>query len=81
MGYMSLHVHFNTPDLYNTRATSTVVFSPLTIGPASFAIGVTSMFSSLISIGFGVGLIYVLGDVGGNTLRVNVVQRNLPHNP
>jgi len=51
-------------------AISTILFANFSIDPAAFALGVTSLLSSLIAIGFGVGLIYVLGDVKGFRLHV-----------
>ncbi|GBE80562.1 hypothetical protein SCP_0302770 [Sparassis crispa] len=51
-------------------AVSTLLFSNYPFGPSAFAFGITSLLSSLICIGFGVGLIYVLGDVHGSTLRM-----------
>ncbi|KAI5118398.1 hypothetical protein M0805_007532 [Coniferiporia weirii] len=51
-------------------AVSTIVFSNFPLTRASFALGIISLLSSLISIGFGVGLIYVLGDVEGDMLRM-----------
>ncbi|OCB90585.1 prenyltransferase [Sanghuangporus baumii] len=50
-------------------AVSTVVFSDYPLSPASFTLGIISLLSSLIAIGFGVGLIYVLVDVPGGTLQ------------
>ncbi|KIM49537.1 hypothetical protein M413DRAFT_110740 [Hebeloma cylindrosporum] len=51
-------------------AMSTVLFSSATISNAAFALGVISLLSSLIAIGFGVGLMYVLGDVPGSRLHI-----------
>ena len=53
---------------------STILFSSLTISNAAFALGVISLLSSLIAIGFGVGLTYVLGDVPGRSLHVRWLQ-------
>lgn len=53
-----------------SRAISTILFASFSIGPVAFALGITSLLSSLIAIGFGVGLIYVLGDVKGFRLHV-----------
>ena len=52
-------------------ATTTILFSEFEQSAASFAFGLVSLLSSLMAIGFGVGLIYVLGDVHGDTLQVN----------
>lgn len=52
------------------RAVSTVVCSSLPLSGVAFALGVVALLSSLISIGFGTGLIYVLGDVPGESLQV-----------
>jgi len=51
-------------------AVSTLLFGSYTFSGGAFAFGVASLLSSLICIGFGVGLIYVLGDVSGHTLRL-----------
>ncbi|KAF8894603.1 hypothetical protein BD779DRAFT_851725 [Infundibulicybe gibba] len=48
---------------------STVIFSGLSLSNKAFTFGVVALLSSLISIGFGVGLIYVLGDVSGPRLH------------
>jgi len=50
-------------------AASTIVFSGTTLSRGSFALGIISLLSSLISIGVGAGMAYVLGDVPGVTLR------------
>ncbi|KAF9451037.1 hypothetical protein P691DRAFT_808881 [Macrolepiota fuliginosa MF-IS2] len=47
-------------------AVSTVVFSDYPLSTAGFALGIISLLSSLIATGFGVGLIYVLGDLKGS---------------
>ncbi|KAH8108870.1 hypothetical protein DFH11DRAFT_1516302, partial [Phellopilus nigrolimitatus] len=47
---------------------SSIVFADLPLSRASFSLGIISLLSSLIAIGFGVGLIYVLGDVKGISL-------------
>ena len=57
-----------------TSAMSTILFSSFTISNAAFALGVISLLSSLIAIGFGVGLTYVLGDVPGKRLHVRWLQ-------
>ena len=55
-------------------AASTILFGNFNIiGRSVFALGVVSLLSSLISIGFGVGLTYVLGDVQGPTLHVSIL--------
>jgi len=46
------------------------VFANYVLSRASFALGIISLLSSLIVIGFGVGLSYVLADVSGNVLMV-----------
>ena len=51
-------------------AISTILFSSFTISSVAFALGVISLLSSLMAIGFGVGLTYVLGDVPGLRLHV-----------
>lgn len=53
------------------RATTTIIFSEFELSAPTFAFGIISLLSSLMSIGFGVGLIYVLGDVRGDTLKVS----------
>jgi len=50
-------------------AVSTVVCSSIPLSAVAFALGIVSLLSSLTSIGFGTGLIYVLGDVRGETLQ------------
>lgn len=52
-------------------AISTVMFADVELDRVSFGFGVVSLLSSLISIGFGTGLMYVLGDVNGRTLGVS----------
>ncbi|KAL5537209.1 hypothetical protein ACEPAF_1032 [Sanghuangporus sanghuang] len=49
-------------------AVSTIVFADFPLSKASFTLGIISLLSSLIAIGFGVGLIYVLGDVRGSSI-------------
>ncbi|KAG8856926.1 hypothetical protein FRB96_006189 [Tulasnella sp. 330] len=44
-------------------AVSTVVCSNIHLTALAFALGIVSLLTSLISIGFGTGLIYVLGDI------------------
>ena len=51
---------------------STILFSTYTVSNTTFALGVISLLSSLIAIGFGVGLTYVLGDVPGSRLHVRL---------
>ena len=58
----------------SSSAISTILFSPFTISNAAFALGVISLLSSLIAIGFGVGMTYVLGDVPGTSLHVRWIQ-------
>ncbi|KAI5118396.1 hypothetical protein M0805_007530 [Coniferiporia weirii] len=58
-------------------AVSTIVFADFPLTSASFTLGIISLLSSLISIGFGVGMIYVLGDVQGGTLRM--IDRRYPN--
>ena len=53
---------------------STILFSSFPISNAAFTLGVMSLLSSLIAIGFGVGLTYVLGDVPGSRLHVRCRQ-------
>ncbi|KAG8762276.1 hypothetical protein FRC11_010135 [Ceratobasidium sp. 423] len=48
---------------------STIMFANVGLDAVSFGFGVVSLLSSLISIGFGTGLMYVLGDVAGETLK------------
>ncbi|TFK42594.1 hypothetical protein BDQ12DRAFT_757564 [Crucibulum laeve] len=55
---------------YFRSAISTVLFADYPIASSAFALGIVSLLSSLISIGFGVGLIYVLGDVDGRRLHI-----------
>ncbi|EJD07246.1 uncharacterized protein FOMMEDRAFT_24671 [Fomitiporia mediterranea MF3/22] len=50
------------------RHLSTIVFADFPLSRASFTLGIISLLSSLIAIGFGVGLIYVLGDVHGSSI-------------
>jgi len=50
-------------------AVSTIVCSSLPLSGFAFALGIVSLLGSLISIGFGTGLIYVLGDCRGETLQ------------
>ena len=54
--------------LIGLSATSTILFSNLQLSRIPLALGLASLLSSLVSIGFGVGHIYVLGDVKGTTL-------------
>ena len=56
---------------------STIMFANVELDSVSFGFGVVSLLSSLISIGFGTGLMYVLGDVAGDTLKV----RPIPDQP
>jgi hypothetical protein len=51
-------------------ATTTILFSDFEMDAAAFAFGIISLLSSLMATGFGVGLMYVLGDVDGHTLKV-----------
>ncbi|KAF8683260.1 hypothetical protein RHS04_01980 [Rhizoctonia solani] len=51
------------------RAMSTIMFADVELDAVAFGFGVVSLLSSLISIGFGTGLMYVLGDVAGETLK------------
>lgn len=60
---------------HDDSAISTVMFADVELDRVSFGFGVVSLLSSLISIGFGTGLMYVLGDVDGHTLNVS------PSNP
>lgn len=59
-------------------AVSTILCSNVPLSDDAFAFGIVSLLSSLISIGFGVGLIYVLGDVRGRTLNVSPRVLNVP---
>ncbi|KAF8598021.1 hypothetical protein BDV93DRAFT_354731 [Ceratobasidium sp. AG-I] len=52
------------------------MFADVELDRAAFGLGVVSLLSSLISIGFGTGLMYVLGDVEGHTL--NKIGRRYP---
>lgn len=46
------------------------MFADVELDEVAFGFGVVSLLSSLIAIGFGTGLMYVLGDVAGETLHV-----------
>jgi len=50
-------------------AMSTVLFANVQLARGPFGFGVVSLLSSLIAIGFGTGLMYVLGDVDGEVLH------------
>ncbi|KAG9078992.1 hypothetical protein FRC06_008015 [Ceratobasidium sp. 370] len=45
------------------------MFAGVELDSVTFGFGIVSLLSSLISIGFGTGLMYVLGDVAGETLH------------
>jgi len=57
-------------------AVSTIVFSDFPLSTSSFTLGIISLLTSLIAIGFGVGLTYVLGDVRGTSL--NLIDEQYP---
>lgn len=63
-------IDFSPVVVLMTSAISTILSSELSLSHEAFAFGIVSLLSSLTSIGFGVGLIYVLGDVRGVILNV-----------
>lgn len=67
-GFMSKWTNLNIVCGLIMGAISTVMFADVELDKVSFGFGVVSLLSSLISIGFGTGLMYVLGDVDGGTL-------------
>ncbi|CAE6359857.1 unnamed protein product [Rhizoctonia solani] len=68
-GFMSKWTNLNIVCGLIMGAMSTIMFADVELDAVSFGFGVVSLLSSLISIGFGTGLMYVLGDVAGETLK------------
>ncbi|CAE6475507.1 unnamed protein product [Rhizoctonia solani] len=68
-GFMSKWTNLNIVCGLIMGAMSTIMFANVELDAVSFGFGVVSLLSSLISIGFGTGLMYVLGDVSGETLK------------
>ncbi|KAJ1301771.1 hypothetical protein OPQ81_009000 [Rhizoctonia solani] len=68
-GFMSKWTNLNIVCGLIMGAMSTIMFADVKLDAVSFGFGVVSLLSSLISIGFGTGLMYVLGDVAGETLK------------
>ncbi|CCO30958.1 hypothetical protein BN14_04992 [Rhizoctonia solani AG-1 IB] len=68
-GFMSKWTNLNIVCGLIMGAMSTIMFADVELDAVSFGFGVVSLLSSLISIGFGTGLMYVLGDVAGDTLK------------
>ncbi|CAE7217511.1 unnamed protein product, partial [Rhizoctonia solani] len=68
-GFMSKWTNLNIVCGLIMGAMSTIMFADVELDSVSFGFGVVSLLSSLISIGFGTGLMYVLGDVAGGTLK------------
>ncbi|CAE6529223.1 unnamed protein product [Rhizoctonia solani] len=68
-GFMSKWTNLNIVCGLIMGAMSTIMFADVELDSVSFGFGVVSLLSSLISIGFGTGLMYVLGDVAGDTLK------------
>ncbi|QRV97285.1 hypothetical protein RhiJN_25304 [Ceratobasidium sp. AG-Ba] len=67
-GFMSKWTNLNIVCGLIMGAISTIVFAGLELDSVTFGFGIVSLLSSLISIGFGTGLMYVLGNVPGSTL-------------
>ncbi|KAG8745515.1 hypothetical protein FRC10_007862 [Ceratobasidium sp. 414] len=70
-GFMSKWTNLNIVCGLIMGAISTVMFAGVELDSVTFGFGIVSLLSSLISIGFGTGLMYVLGDVAGETLHVS----------
>ncbi|KAG8722433.1 hypothetical protein FRC08_002414 [Ceratobasidium sp. 394] len=68
-GFMSKWTNLNIVCGLIMGAISTVMFAGVELDSVTFGFGIVSLLSSLISIGFGTGLMYVLGDVAGETLH------------
>ncbi|KAG9098997.1 hypothetical protein FS749_002399 [Ceratobasidium sp. UAMH 11750] len=68
-GFMSKWTNLNIVCGLIMGAISTVMFAGVELDSVTFGFGIVSLLSSLISIGFGTGLMYVLGDVAGGTLH------------
>ena len=72
MGYVNSNYPHPERRACRHRAISTIIFANYVLSRASFALGIICLLSSLIAIGFGVGLNYVLVDVNGEVLMVGL---------
>ncbi|KAG9119067.1 hypothetical protein FRC07_006092 [Ceratobasidium sp. 392] len=72
-GFMSKWTNLNIVCGLIMGAISTVMFAGMELDSVTFGFGIVSLLSSLISIGFGTGLMYVLGDVAGETLNAGII--------